>query len=183
MMSIGSRELPKAIAAGEVIWVFGVELGVVGSLVKRYLNIDGCDGGYLKGEAPCIGLQPNTMEYEEFGRQETKLHAIFGEKGCESGDCARVGLNESKADGCGKRMVVSDSYKNTSTITAEKKPRGKKAMAPYERTPQYPCSNLILVESSFGTLVKTSMDGPAGLVFGPAGVALGPAELAQKTPN
>ncbi|GJV32460.1 hypothetical protein Tco_1392860 [Tanacetum coccineum] len=99
------------------------------------------------------------------------------------GDCARVGLNESKADGCGKRMVVSDSYKNTSTITAEKKPRGKKAMAPYEKTPQYPCSNLILVESSFGMIVKTSMDGPAGLVFGPAGVALGPAELAQKTPN
>ncbi|GJQ95705.1 hypothetical protein Tco_0006844 [Tanacetum coccineum] len=52
-----------------------------------------------------------------------------------------------------------------------------------ERTPQYPCSNLILVESSFGTLVETSMDGPAGLVFGPAGAALGPAELAQKTPN
>ncbi|GKG56202.1 hypothetical protein Tco_0577277, partial [Tanacetum coccineum] len=37
--------------------------------------------------------------------------------------------------------------------------------------------------SSFGTLVETSMDGPAGLVFGPDGAALGPAELAQKTPN
>ncbi|GJT24313.1 jacalin-like lectin domain-containing protein [Tanacetum coccineum] len=38
--------------------------------------------------------------------------------------------------------------------------------------------------ASFGCrFVKTSMDGPAGLVFGPAGVALGPAELAQKTPN
>ncbi|GKE52462.1 hypothetical protein Tco_1487618 [Tanacetum coccineum] len=53
----------------------------------------------------------------------------------------------------------------------------------HERTPQYPCSNLVLVESSFGTLVDTSMDGPAGLVFGLARAALRPAELAQKTPN
>ncbi|GJV03340.1 hypothetical protein Tco_1336909 [Tanacetum coccineum] len=38
-------------------------------------------------------------------------------------------------------------------------------------------------ESSFRTLVETSMDGPAGLVFGPAGAALGLTELAQKIPN
>ncbi|GJX55342.1 hypothetical protein Tco_0285239 [Tanacetum coccineum] len=38
-----------------------------------------------------------------------------------------------------------------------------------------------LKESSFGMLVETSMDGPAGLVFGPAGAVLGPAELAHKT--
>ncbi|GKF46286.1 hypothetical protein Tco_0136088 [Tanacetum coccineum] len=38
-------------------------------------------------------------------------------------------------------------------------------------------------KSSFGTLVETSMDGPAGLVFGPARAALAPAKLAQKTPN
>ncbi|GJZ07693.1 hypothetical protein Tco_0541486 [Tanacetum coccineum] len=49
-----------------------------------------------------------------------------------------------------------------------------------------PCLGLppnMMESPSFGTLVKTSMDGPTGLVFGPAGAALGPAELAQKTPN
>ncbi|GJU68137.1 hypothetical protein Tco_1254396 [Tanacetum coccineum] len=41
-----------------------------------------------------------------------------------------------------------------------------------------------LVKSSFGTLVDTSMDGPAGLVFGSVGLLFGggPTELAPKTP-
>ncbi|GJT97947.1 hypothetical protein Tco_1093465 [Tanacetum coccineum] len=103
----------------------------------------------------------------------------------------------------GIQTLVSDhmweGIDHRCTITAEKKPAGlvwqehdegegvyvvyAKGYGPYERTPQYPCSNLVLIESSFGTLVETSIDGPARLVFGPAGVALGPAELAPKTLN